>query len=64
MATLAELVSLTIWMNEISERAHQRLAARPTVTGHLGQARRHLTQPRRTVAHAEGMLAYNVAVSG
>ncbi len=59
MSTLAELVSLTAVIADLSEQVRTHLAARPTVTAHLGQARSHLDQLRRALTHAQGTLEFD-----
>ena len=58
---LADLVFLTTILDQLSARAEHQLAARPTVTAHLGQARAQMTQLRRSLTHATEMLAFNTA---
>lgn len=64
LRTLANLLSLADLVGELSEQAHRELAARPTVTAHLGQAREHLVELRRTLEKAESMLAFNTGHRG
>jgi hypothetical protein len=58
---LADLVFLTTLVDQLSERAQRQLAARPTVTAHLGQARDQVAQLRRSLTHATETLAFNTA---
>ncbi|HTK63709.1 MAG TPA: hypothetical protein VL595_15085 [Pseudonocardia sp.] len=58
---LADLVFLTTILDQLSERAEHQLAARPTVTAHIGQARSQMVQLRRSLTHATEMLAFNTA---
>jgi hypothetical protein len=60
----ADLLSLADLARELSEQAHRQLAARPTVTALLGQAREHLTELRRTLGKAEAVLAFNSGHQG
>lgn len=64
LRTLADLLSLADLASELSEQALRQLAARPTITAHLGQAREHLTDLRRTLGKAEAMLAFNTGHQG
>jgi hypothetical protein len=64
LRTLADLLSLADLANELSEQAFRQLAARPTVTAHLGHAREHLTELRRTLGKVEAMLAFNSGYRG
>jgi hypothetical protein len=64
LRTPADLLSLAVLASELSELAHRQLAARPTITTHLGQAREHLTELRRTLGKAEAMLAFNTGHQG
>jgi hypothetical protein len=57
--TLSDLVSLAGLVDELSERAFRQLAARPTATAHIGQAREHVALLSRKLRHAEAMLAFN-----
>jgi hypothetical protein len=61
LAELADLVALTGFVEQLSERARLHLAPRPTVTSHLVQAQEHLAGLRRTLTHATETLAYNTA---
>jgi hypothetical protein len=61
LTDLADLVSLTLLIEELSDRARTQLAPRLTVTSHLAQAQEHLAGLRRTLTHATEMLAYNTA---
>ena len=62
LRTLTDLVSLTGLIGELSERARRQLAARPTVTCHLGRAREHVAMLQRNLSHAEAVLAYNAGL--
>jgi hypothetical protein len=64
LAVLAELVSLSSRIEELSSCALRQLASRPTVTAHLGQARGHLIELHRCLAHAKGTMAYNAGIGG
>lgn len=64
LRTLADLLSLADLADELSEQAHRHLAARPTVSAHLGRAREHLTELRSTLGKAEAMLAFNSGRQG
>jgi hypothetical protein len=59
LRALADLLSLADLATELSEQAYHHLAARPTVGAHLGRAREHLIELRRTLGKAEAMLAFN-----
>lgn len=61
LATMARLISMARLIDELSEQARRQLAARPTVTAHLGHAREHLDLLHRSLHHAEATLAYNAA---
>lgn len=64
LRTLADLLSLADLVSELSDQAHRELAARPTVATHLGQAREHLVELRRTLEKAQSMLAFNTGRRG
>lgn len=59
LSLLDELRSLSLLLEEKSARAFRELAARPTVTSHLDQARDHLEHLCRNYAHAQAMLEFN-----
>ncbi|WP_037070110.1 hypothetical protein [Pseudonocardia acaciae] len=61
LSTMTQLISMTLLMDKLSDQARQQVAARPTVTAHLGHAREHLVLARRSLDHARGTLAYNTA---
>jgi len=58
---LADLVFLTTILDQLSARAEHQLAARPTVTAHIGQARSQVAALRRSLTHAIEMLAFNTS---
>ena len=63
LQTLADLMSLAEAIADLSGRARQQLAGRPTVTAHIGQAEEYLTQLHRALNHAQGTLRYNARLS-